>query len=346
MLAFIIDDHSSSAWGLKNVPDPRLERGDIIIKVCRAAICGTDIRSIRYGLSESQTIIGHEIGGVISKVATDVEGYQIGDRVAVAPNYGCGLCDECVSGNTHLCDAYQAFGINLPGGFAEYIRIPEKAVRQGNVVKLSDHVSYEEAAVNEPFSCVYSGFEKCQIKPGDDVLIIGAGPIGLMHALLAEMAGAGAVFMNDLNVDRLKECKLVLPGIDILDDDDLKKTIMKRTGGKGVNVCVTACPSPAAQTESLSLMAIGGRVNFFGGIPGKHQPVQLDTNLIHYRQLMITGSTRSSLSQYRKTLKLIERGKIDLTKLITHRYPFTQISEALDSAGRGIGLKTVIVISE
>ena len=172
---------------------PTIGENEILLQVKSTAICGTDLRMYYYGYPgitrETPRILGHELSGVITKVGRNVKGYQEGEAVTVAPNIGCGICNQCVSGNTHLCSAYRALGIHLDGGFAEYVRIPEAAVRQGNIARLAPGVGFTEAALNEPLSCVYNGFLQCKFKPGDTVLIFGAGPVGIMHAKLAIIGG-------------------------------------------------------------------------------------------------------------------------------------------------------------
>jgi L-iditol 2-dehydrogenase len=332
---------------IEEMPIPIIADDEILLRVRSAAICGSDLRMVRYGYNgvddDHPLILGHEISGTIEKIGNRVSGYSEGMRVAVAPNIGCGLCDWCVSGNTHLCEQYQALGINLHGGFAEYVRIPEKAILQGNVTVLDNHVSYDEAAVNEPLSCVYNGFTQYKVYPGDRVLIIGAGPIGIMHAKLAKMAGAAKVMITDLSSERLDICRQIDDFFTTVPSDGLNQRIIDITEGHGLNVCVTACPAPSAQAQALELMAIGGRVNFFGGLPKERENTTLNTNLIHYRQLIITGSTRASISQYRKTLSFITSGILEVKSLITGRFTLDRIEDALALATDAKGLKNVIV---
>ncbi len=323
----------------RTIPTPGPE--EMVVRVKAAAVCGTDIRMWQQA-PKKNLVLGHEVAGEIYALGERVKGYKVGDRVAVAPNMGCGICDQCVSGRTHLCPEYQALGINMDGAFQEYVLIPSDAVRQGNVCRLSDNVSFAEAAVAEPLSCVYNAFESYKVQAGDFVLIIGAGPIGCMHAMLAQMAGAGKVIMHDLSEDRLAYCKELLPGVETYAGSELKEYIMESTKNRGLDVCVTACPSPQAQSASLSLMAMFGRVSFFGGLPAAKQPVPLDTNLIHYKHLVVSGTSRSSLSQYRKCLQLVESGVLPIRRLITHRFTLDQISEAFQFAAAAGGMKSVI----
>ncbi|MHB1407468.1 MAG: zinc-dependent dehydrogenase [Desulfitobacteriaceae bacterium] len=331
---------------LEEVKIPEINGDEILLKVKGAAICGTDIRMYKNGSAginaESPRILGHELSGVIAAVGKNVRGFQEGMRVAVAPNMGCGVCNACVRGEGHLCKDYRALGINLDGGFAEYTVIPGAAVSRGNMVEIDEHVSFDEAAINEPLSCVYNGLEKCNTRPGDNVLIIGAGPIGIMHAKLAKMAGAARVFINDLSQERLDVCKEIEPSLLTVKSEQLVEYIMETTKGEGVDVCITACPAPAAQITALELAAVNGRVCFFGGLPPDRQNVSLNTNLIHYKQLMVTGSTRASLLQYRKTLGFISSGLLDVKKLITSRLPLSEIAKGFELAADAKGLKNVM----
>jgi L-iditol 2-dehydrogenase len=234
-------------------------------------------------------------------------------------------------------------GIHLDGGFAEYVRIPEAAVRQGNIARLAPGVGFTEAALNEPLSCVYNGFLQCKFKPGDTVLIFGAGPVGIMHAKLAIMAGAAKVILTDLVEERLALSRQVENKVITVNNRGLKEEIEKLTNGQGVDVCITACSSPQAQIEAIELTATGGRVNFFGGLPAGKELVPLNTNLIHYKQLVLTGSTRSSIISFRRTLKFIAEDLVDIKGLVSNQYPLTRIKEAFQAAEQGRGLKNVIV---
>jgi L-iditol 2-dehydrogenase len=333
---------------LQDIPVPEIDEGDMLIRVRAASICGTDVRMIRNGyrnVSEANPLtLGHEFAGYIAKTGTSVKGYSAGQRVAVAPNVGCGTCDLCVSGNTHLCTHYEAFGVTMDGGFAEYVRIPETAIRQGNVVILDEEISYCEAALLEPLSCVYNGQMLTGMHPGDDVLIIGLGPIGLMHIMVARLLGAGRIFVRDLSKKRTeKACKL-FP--EVIPTEDNVKAVLAEKGIRGVNLCIIAAPSPEAQAESLEYMNINGRVLFFGGLPAGSEKVPLNTNLIHYKQLRIQGCTRQSISEYRLCRKLVSGKQIPLNRILSDTYPPERYREAFEAAAAAKGLKHVFVFEE
>lgn len=330
---------------IEDVPIPSPGRGEILLKVKAAAICGTDIRMFRHGVAgvseDHPLILGHEISGIIDRVGEGVENYRVGQRVAIAPNVGCGVCNACVAGKGHLCETYRALGINMDGGFAEYCLIPESMVRGGNVCLLPETVSFDVGAINEPLSCVCNGFEQADIHPGDRVLVVGAGPIGVMHCALAQMAGA-VVYLNDLSVSRLEEAKTILPALKLL-KGDIQEALRRETDGSGFDVIITACPVPSVQAMAVELATLEGRVIFFGGVPKDKEPVGLNTNLIHYKQLKVSGTTRASVLQYRKTLAYLSEGVLDVSSLVTKHFPLECIGEALSLAENAVGFKNIIV---
>ena len=331
---------------VEDIPVPRIGAGEVLLRVKAAAVCGTDIRMFRNGTRgatpENPLVLGHEISGVVEEAGDGVAGYGRGMPVAVAPNMGCGVCDQCVSGNTQMCPTYKAFGINLPGGFASYMKIPAEAVRQGNLAPIPAGADFVSAALIEPLSCVYNAFQRIAIVPGDTVLVIGAGPIGLMHARVALMAGAAKVFMNDLSAERLSLSKKVEPAIVALESTGLKERLLELTAGKGVSVCITAAPSADAQVLALEVVGVNGRVMFFGGLPEGKSRVALDTNLVHYKQITITGTSRQSLFQYRQTLALVASGRLVVSDLVTMTSPLDAIRAVFDQVMQGRGLKNVI----
>jgi len=335
---------------IEELPVPEIGAEEVLVQVRAAAICGTDIRMFRSGAKgvgpQSPLVLGHELAGVVARSGRDVRGVQEGTPVAVAPNMGCGTCDTCVSGNTQLCEvSFRAFGINLPGGFAEYVRIPAEAVRQGNLCPIAPKVSFTAAALAEPLSCVYNAFQRCNVRPGDRVLIIGAGPIGLMHAKLARLGGAAAVVLNDLSAERLEICRKLEPGLEVV-AGEVGERILELTRGRGAEVVITACPAPEAQVTALKVAAMNGRVLFFGGLPADRAVVGLDTNLIHYRQLWVTGTTRQSLAQYRAVLRLSEDGLLGVDDLVSARWPVESIREGFAAVMRGSGLKHAVTFGQ
>jgi len=320
-------------------PIPEIGADEMLLKTGAAFICGTDIRMFRNGTSAVPLVLGHEFAGTIAKLGKNVGDYTEGMRVAVAPNMGCGTCDACISGNTQDCSKLRAIGVQIDGGFAEYVRIPAAAVAQGNVSPIRA-ASFALSALAEPLSCVYNSFERASMHVGDSVLIIGAGPIGLMHAKLYKLAGASVVMVNDMNTERLAAVAKDEPAFKVIDGEHTKERVMDLTGGRGADIVVVAASSPQAQQASFDYAAMHGRVIFFGGLPAGKEIVALDTNVIHYKMITVTGTSRQSLRQYRKCLDLIGRGLIDLSGIATGRYRLEESAKAFDDAAKGVGLKT------
>ena len=333
---------------LEDLPIPKIGPGEILLRTVSASVCGTDIRMLKHGHAfasqDKPLVIGHEMAGTVAEIGSDVAGYRIGQRVCVAPNYNPLSSRLVVMGEGHLDPTYRALGIHEHGAFAEFVRIPREAVLQGNVFPIADHVSFAAAALVEPLACVYNAYEKARTGPGDVVLIIGAGPIGLMHAKLSRTAGAGKVIVNDLNEERLAITRRIDPSfITICGDPGAE--LSRLTSETGADVVITACPVAAMQTRALELAAVNGRVIFFGGLPKGQSVVPLDTNLIHYKQLLVTGTTRQSLRHFRKTLDLITDRVLNVEDLITSTQPLAEIKTAIANAARASGLKARIAFS-
>ncbi len=332
---------------LEEMPIPETNDREVLLRCRAAAICGTDLRVYNYGHSKipegTKVILGHELAGEVAKVGNKVTGVKKGMRVFIAPNIGCGKCCQCLRGNYHLCGDYEAIGLPLDGGFAEYVKIPERAVEQGAILEIPESLSYEEAALSEPMACVYNGFERCPGKPGDTVAIFGAGPVGIMHIMMTVLAGASKVIVLEMSVKRLEKAGSL--GADILinpKEEDVKRRIFEETKGEGANLIIIACPSPEAQKIAPHLASLRGKINYFGGLPKGKDEISLDTNLIHYKELLITGSHGCNTYHCRMALNLQASGSINLKPLITNRFPLSRIEEAFESALKGEGLKTVI----
>ena len=332
---------------LEEVPTPQINDREVLIKCRAAAICGTDLRIYNYGHSKipagTKVILGHELAGDVVDLGAKVTAIKNGMRVFIAPNIGCGKCYLCLQGFYHLCSDYQAIGLPVDGGFAEYVKIPERAVEQGAILEIPEALSYEEAALNEPMACVYNGFKRCPAEPGDTVLIFGAGPIGIMHIMMTKLAGASKIIVSEISAERLKRAGSL--GADVLinpQTQDVAKIVFDETGGKGADLIITACPSAQVQKIAPHLASLHGKINFFGGLPRGEDEISLNTNLIHYKELILTGSHGSDTYHCGMTLDLQASGKINLKPLITNKFPLSQIKQAFESALTGQGLKTII----
>jgi L-iditol 2-dehydrogenase len=281
--------------------------------------------------------------GDIVAVGDEVKDLQPGQRVFVAPNMGCGHCPQCVSGNNNLCANYDAIGITIDGSFAEYVRIPAAAIAQGNIIPIDRSVDPAVASLIEPFACVVRGQDALHIQPGEVVLVMGAGPIGSMHALLAQLRGAGKVIISEPNPQRAAQAvetgcgRVVNPT-----EEDLAAVLSGETGGAGADVIIVAAPAHQAQESALELAALRGRINFFGGLPKDRPSIQFDSNLVHYKELTVTGTTACSTNDCLRAAAIVNSGRVDLTRLVSARYPLAEALEAIKTTEGGRALKVVL----
>ena len=326
---------------------PKIEKGEMLLKVKAAAVCGTDLRIFKNGHflipPNTKRVLGHEISGELVEIGSDVKGFSGGDAVVVVPNIGCGTCAMCGKGYNQLCPDYDAFGISLDGGFQEYMRITKEAVTQGNIIKIPGKLSFTEAAMVEPLSCVYSSYKMLQTKPGDTVLVIGAGPIGACHVMISRLAGAAKVIVADISAARLSQVEKF--GADVLIDssrEDLLERVMQETDGLGMDVVITANSVPELQTLSLELAASRGRVCFFGGMPKGKEMIPLNTNLIHYKEITVVATTGSSIMDYKEALGIAASGRIPLGEIVTAKFSIENIKDAFDYAASGVEMKAVV----
>ena len=316
------------------------------MRVQGASICGTDLRIFHGGHRKyppgTRRIPGHEAAGVVAEIGAGVNGFEIGQRLFAAPNMGCGHCRQCISGNNNLCPDYTAIGVTIDGAFAEYVRIPAVGVQQGCLMPILSEVDPAAAALVEPFACVLRGQRPLHIQPGDTVLVSGAGPIGLLHLKLALLHGAGKVIVSEPVASR-RELALSMGASLAVDplEQDLELILLAQTGGRGADVVIVAAPSHAAQEAALRLAAIGGRINFFGGLPKDKPFIQLDANLVHYKELLVTGTTACSTFDCRQAAEIINSGRIELSGLVSARFPLGQALQAFAAAEDRSALKIV-----
>lgn len=338
--------HGKEDLRVENVKIPNLGGGELLLRVEAATICALDTRAYKYGDGRVKLprILGHEFAGTVEKVGRALQPiYERGLRVTVNPNMFCGRCEHCVRGRHELCKNRYAIGVDVDGAFAEYLKIPEEASRNGLIFPLPETVSYEEGALVEPLSACLHGQLFAPIKLGDVVTVIGAGPIGVMHVMLAKALGASKVIACDIVENRLIKAKEFGADFTINSSrESLVEKVMEYTDGHGSDLTIVAVSSPEAQRDSLSIAAEEGRVNFFGGLPAGKENVPLNTNLIHYKEIRVFGTFAQSIEEYSQSLKLITQKKFPLSKLVTHKYDLEEIDEAFKKAISGEGLKICV----
>ena len=329
-----------------DVETPTPSADELKIRVESCATCGTDAKIFHHGHPrlEPPQIIGHEIAGEIIEVGAHTSGYTVGQRVQIIAAIPCEECWACKAGKQGICINQTSMGYQFAGGFAEEMIVPQSVIKADGVNTIPDGLSFDEASVAEPLACALNAQRLIHVGKGDTVLVMGAGPIGCLHIRLARALGATKVMLADINGGRLElSANAVQPDRAIdMSTENLEEIVMAETGGIGPSVIITAAPSGQAQEQAISLVAPGGRVSFFGGLPKNKPVIQLDSNVVHYKELILGGANGSSPAQNKEALELIASGAVPVADLITHRLPLSQVEDAINAVTSGEAIKVVI----
>jgi L-iditol 2-dehydrogenase len=345
---------SARFYGIKDIrveeiPIPSTPAGGALLKVHVAGLCGTDKRIYSHGHFHIQPgtprILGHEILAEIVELDNQNKLFKVGDKVTLAPNFGCGECRECKKGYTQLCDNYDAFGISLDGGFAEYLAVPEIAILQGNMIRVPQEFSDDEGALIEIAACSYRGISACLPQPGENVLIIGGGAVTYLMTGWARTFGAGQVIVSVITDEWGELSKRGNPDLIINSrKTDLKTEVFDATRGRGADVVIVACSAKEMDELALDLAAIQGRVNYFGGLPANDAQVSINSRAVHYREVTLTGTTGANVFWIHKTMEALINKPFELKQAITHHYPLAEIKQAFDEADLTPRLKSIITL--
>jgi L-iditol 2-dehydrogenase len=330
---------------IEDIPVPECAPGEILVKTDACAVCGSDLKSFRVGNPRMKppVTMGHEFTGIIEKMPEYVTGFEVGDRIVMATSISCGECLYCRKGYTNLCINLAPMGFAYNGGMAKYVIIPEKAISNGHLVKVPDGIKAEHAALAEPLSCAVNSVHQSNIHDGDFVLIMGAGPMGILNALAARKFGASKIFMTELSETRLEQAGMF--NIDRLINptkENLKEIIAKETDGYGADVVIVAAPAAAPQEDSLSLVRKRGTVCLFASLPKGRSILNIDSRLIHYNEINLTGSSDSTAEHVRQAVEMIASPGFPADKLVTHILGLHEIKDAFDMMARGETLRVVL----
>ncbi|MEW2429736.1 zinc-dependent dehydrogenase [Micromonospora sp. NPDC047644] len=342
----VVRFHAPGDVRIEDAPEPTPGPAEVKIRVRACSTCGTDVKISRFGHHHiaPPRVMGHEIAGEISDVGDDVTGWRPGDRVQVIAAIPCGTCAECRRGRMTVCPNQVSMGYHFDGGFAEYLVVPHNVLAVDGLNRIPEGLSFAEASVAEPLACVLNGQNLAGVGEGDDVVVVGSGPIGCLHVRLARSRGAARVFLVDLNRERLDlAANLVQPDAAICGaETDVVDAVLKLTEGRGADVVITATAAGVAQEQAVQMSARQGRISFFGGLPKDKPVISLDSNLVHYRELTIVGANGSSPEHNKEALRLIASGSVPVADLITHRLPLDRTLDAFGIVARGEAIKVTI----
>ncbi len=331
---------------LVELPTPEPGPGEVLLRVGANTVCGTDLRILRGEKSKGVNlgvVLGHEVAGYVAAIGEGVTGFEEGALASMPPSVCCGLCGPCRRGVEHLCENVHLVGYDINGGLADYMLIPREAIARGQLLTASSHLEPAQLALAEPISCCLNGMDNYRVEVGDTVLILGAGPIGLIHLQLARLAGASHVVVSDPSASRRASATQL--GATVTVDptsEDLGSIVRDLTDGEGADVAVLCIGRPELLTDALGLVRKRGRVSIFAGLAGEGWS-NIPANLVHYRELTVVGASNSGRQSFARAVKLIESGAIDTKSLVTHTFPLSHTTDAIEYVASGDGIKVAVV---
>ncbi|MHA1377495.1 MAG: alcohol dehydrogenase catalytic domain-containing protein [Candidatus Helarchaeota archaeon] len=306
---------------------PKIKAEEALVKVKACGICGTDVHKAIYKTVKTPIVLGHEVSGEIVELGSQVKGFKVGDRVALAHHAGCGVCHYCRKGHQSLCDQYLKTNLD-PGGFSTHIRVPAPNVRN-TMLHIPRELSFNEAAFMEPLACCLRGFKKTRFETDDSVFIYGVGPIGLLFVQLARAFNASDIMCSDFMDYRLKYAKdfgasqVINPS-----EQEVVETISKLTNGMGIDLVIVTVGNTKVYEESTKIVGKGGDILFFAeNLKGDFQ---LDPNLIYKKEACFVGSYSSSPFEYAVGLDMIKNQYLNVKKMITHKFKLENLDEAIN----------------
>lgn len=321
---------------IKEIPKPEITKEDeVLIRVELCSICGTDVHimSVPPGyIATPGTVLGHELVGEVVQIGSGVTAVNIGDRVVVNPNDYCGTCDYCKNNQPNFCEHIRAMGIDVDGAFAEYVKTSEKTV-----YRVAKELPAEVAAFAEPLACLLNGFQKIRVMPGESVVVIGAGTIGLMFVQMMKAAGAYPIIVSEPN--EMKRKMAEKSGADYTVnplEQDLEQFV-KGVVSKGTDYCVEVVGSQ--MMEAVKTVRKGGTVLLFG-VNAKAIPEVVQSRITQY-EIDVKGTWLANAT-FSKAVKLLESGVLNLEELITHILPLEDTSKGIELLRKGEGVEILI----
>jgi threonine 3-dehydrogenase len=339
----LVKTAAAPGFTLKNVPEPTIRDDEVLIRVKRAGVCGTDVHIYDWdawaqGRVKPPLVIGHEFAGEVVQVGKLVTDVKEGDRVTAEGHIVDGRCLLCRTGNSHVCPHTKIIGVDRDGCFAEYISMPAT-----NVWHLDDNVSYDIGGIHDPMGNAFHTALTADI-PGATVLITGCGPIGIFAVGICKAAGASRIIASDVNDTRLALAKR-MGATDTVHPNQAKDVVLRHTDGLGVDVVLEMSGVPAAVHQAFDLVRVGGRVQMLG-IPSKPIDVDFATEII-FKGLTIYGVVgRRMYDTWLMMTRFLRSGQFDPTPVITHRFPLEEFDEAMRVIKSGEAGKVIFTVAD
>lgn len=325
---------------IEELPPLTPEAGELVVRVRACGLCGSDLAKIFQQTLQTPTVLGHEIAGEVLRVGEGVSQYRVDDRVVVAHHVPCYGCHYCRHGNYSMCRSFKASSLR-PGGFAEEVLVPAEQVKR-TTLRLPAQVSFDQGSFTEPLACCLRSLRRWNLQPGDVVLVVGLGTMGLLMGQLVQQFHGGPVG-TDLEPMRLDLARQLGIRADCLagDQAQLAELVAALTEGRGCDVIVLTAGDGTTLQEALRLVRDGGTIILFGNLSGR-APTLLDPNLLYSREITLQGSYSPSPTELVHALQLIESQAVNVNLLITHRMPLESLPQAVELARTRRAVKAII----
>ena len=334
---------SNSNIEIKNIENQSVGPGDILVKMRACGICGSDVEKVFGKYGQPSMRLGHEPAGIIMEVGSEISNFSVGDRVFTHHHVACYSddCHECNHGNETMCKKYYESNLE-PCGLADEYIVPEWNVKHGGVLKIPDSMSFEDAAMIEPLACCIRAWNKFTHKNNDSIAVLGIGPTGIMHALLAKIYGFEKIFCLDFNEFRLDFAKKFDTITINSGNTNALEQIKSETANQGVDVVIVATSSLNALKDAINFVRKGGIIVMFG-VPSKGAKVDLDMSEVYSKGITIVNSYAASDFDTKEALEKISSKQINVSQLITHKYNLQECQEAFVHAKSGDNAMKIII---
>ncbi len=332
--------YSNSRVEVQEMDVPAVGENEILVKVAACGICGSDIMEW-YRIKKAPLVLGHELCGEVVKTGAGITGFKKKDRVFSTHHVPCGGCHYCLNGHETACEVFQKVNNHTPGGFSQFLKISGKSLQTGTFL-LPEGVSYDQATFVEPLGTAVRGLRAAKLKPGDSVVILGSGIIGLLMIKLAKALGAGRIIATDVNELRLQAAARYGAEHTVNAAADVGAAVRELNNGRPADKVILCTGALPAARQSVACVDKGGIIVFFA-VPKPGEEIGIDFNPFWRNDVTIKTCYGAAPLDNRQALELLRCGRVRVDDMITHRFPLERIGEGFNAAARGEDCLKVLI---
>jgi L-iditol 2-dehydrogenase len=337
--------HGRADVRYERVPVPACGDDELRVKIDACAVCGSDFKTFNSGNPRMKPpiVMGHEFTGLIETVGGALRGFEPGERIVMATSISCGECYYCRKGWSNLCAKLDPMGFSYPGGMADYVIVPAVAIRNGHVIKVPPTLAPQHAALAEPVSCAVNCVENCGISGGETVVVVGAGPMGILNMYVAREYGASRLILAQREGKRLEQAaRFTCDRLVNTTRENLAEIVRDETGGAGADVVIVAAPDAGVQEQAISLARKKGTICLFASLPVGRNLLSLDSRAIHYGELRLIGASDSTPRQVQKAVSILQGSAFPREELARPILKLADIAEAFRLMENREGMRVVL----